>query len=126
MRVAGPEAQSPFMMIEIRHIAGAATRAAMDSSVANRHDVPFLMFALGVPMGPESTQALFSACDELDEAMNPFASEKMFLNFQGDTSEGGARNAYREEHYSRLQEIKAKYDPANRFRFNINIAPAAK
>jgi FAD/FMN-containing dehydrogenase len=126
MRVGGPETQNPLLMIEIRHIAGAATRKAIDSSVANRHDVPFLMFAAGVPMGPESTQALFSACDELDDALKPFASEKIFLNFQGDTSAEGARNAYREEHYSRLQEIKAKYDPANRFRFNINIAPASK
>ena len=86
--------------------------------------VPFLMFALGVPMGPESAQALFAACDEMDEAVKPFASEKIFLNFQGDTSAEGARNAYRDEHFSRLQEIKAKYDPANRFRFNINITPA--
>ena len=124
MRVAGPETQTPFLMIEIRHIAGAATRAPIDSSVANRHDVPFLMFALGVPMGPESAQALFAACDAIDEAVKPFASEKIFLNFQGDTSDEGARNAYRDEHYSRLQQVKAKYDPQNRFRFNINIPPA--
>ena len=103
---------------------GAATRSPFEGSVANRHDVPFLFHAIGVPMGPESAQALFAGADELEEAMKPFAAEKTFLNFHEDTSEEGARAAFRDEHYSRLQQVKAKYDPKNRFRYNINIKPA--
>jgi FAD/FMN-containing dehydrogenase len=34
------------------------------------------------------------------------------------------RAAFGTERFSRLATIKARYDPENRFRFNLNIGPA--
>ena len=53
-----------------------------------------------------------------------YAPAKTFLNFFEDAGDKGARGAFRDEHYTRLQQVKAKYDPQNRFRFNANITPA--
>src|SRR3546814_5365901 len=51
---------------------------------------------------------------------------RVYLNFPGHGEEGAAltRTSFG-SNYRRLVEIKTKYDPENRFRFNQNIAPGA-
>ncbi len=59
------------------------------------------------------------------ERMKPCsANGRMYLNFpgQGEKGEKTLRNTDG-ENYSRLCEIKAKFDPENRFCFNQNIKP---
>lgn len=56
----------------------------------------------------------------------PYSQQgRLYLNFAGLGEEGVAlvRQAYG-AHYARLAAIKARYDPANLFRFNQNILPA--
>ena len=50
----------------------------------------------------------------------------VYLNFPGLGEEKGAlvRAGYG-VNYERLAELKAKYDPANLFRMNINITPSS-
>ncbi|SDL89839.1 FAD/FMN-containing dehydrogenase [Modicisalibacter muralis] len=51
---------------------------------------------------------------------------RVYLNFPGHGEDGAAltRTSFG-SNYQRLVEIKTKYDPENRFRFNQNIAPEA-
>ncbi len=51
---------------------------------------------------------------------------RVYLNFpgHGEDNEALTRTSFG-ENYQRLVEIKTKYDPENRFRFNQNIKPAA-
>ena len=48
-----------------------------------------------------------------------------YVNEQGDASKEVAINAYGVEKYSRLQKLKARFDPKSLFRLNQNIEPAA-
>ena len=47
-----------------------------------------------------------------------------YVNEQGDTGKEVAMSAYGAEKYSRLQKLKARFDPKNLFRLNQNIEPA--
>ena len=54
--------------------------------------------------------------------MQPFTTGAPYLNFTG---EGRARQAFGEDKYRRLVELKDRYDPANVFHLNHNIRPSA-
>lgn len=126
LEVAGAKADFPVLMLEFRHIDGAARKANFDASAANRHDVPYLVLALGVPFVPEMVPALEAAHHRLAEALAPLSTGHMFANFVmvGENTTARTKLAYQPEVYARLQRVKAKYDPTNRFRFNRNITPA--
>jgi hypothetical protein len=47
-----------------------------------------------------------------------------YVNFLDDEGEERIRFAYGEEHFDRLAEVKRRYDPANLFRLNQNVAPS--
>ena len=57
------------------------------------------------------------------EALVPHSTGGLYVNFLGNEDEALVRAAYGSK-YSRLAEIKARYDPQNVFRANQNIAPA--
>jgi hypothetical protein len=59
--------------------------------------------------------------------MERHAGESMYVDFPGSGEEGDelARRAY-SVNYDRLASIKAKYDPHNLFRSNLNVLRAAK
>jgi FAD/FMN-containing dehydrogenase len=58
-------------------------------------------------------------------ALEPFAYDRVYVNFLGDEGPGRVRSAYGEEKYLRLQALKAKWDPTNFLRHNQNIEPRA-
>ena len=57
-------------------------------------------------------------------ALEPHLEARRWLNYLGDDeTEKAVRDAYG-ANYSRLAEVKRKYDPDNIFRLNQNIRPA--
>ncbi len=116
---AGPAAEAAFL-VELRAWGGALSRPpAVPNAVAGR-DAAYSLLAISDP-DPENRVRR----DELLEAMQPWASATTYLNFTGveDGELDAVRRAYRPEDFSRLQHVKATYDPDNRFRINFNIPP---
>jgi hypothetical protein len=63
---------------------------------------------------------------EFFNAMQPFMAKAAYVNYLGgDEGTGGLQAAYGAEKLARLTMLKKKYDPANLFRMNQNILPAA-
>jgi FAD/FMN-containing dehydrogenase len=57
------------------------------------------------------------------EGLEPFACDRVYLNFLGDEGASRVRSAYGEQKYERLATLKQKWDPTNFFRHNQNIEP---
>lgn len=58
------------------------------------------------------------------DALQPHAENAVYVNYLGpDDGEDRIREAYGDEHYTRLKALKRVYDPTNVFRNNQNISP---
>lgn len=61
---------------------------------------------------------------DLHGATEKFA-QGVYVNFLSDEGETRVKDAYTEEVWQRLVEVKNKYDPNNIFRMNQNIKPSS-
>ncbi len=59
---------------------------------------------------------------ELWEALLPYSSGGVYVNFLGDEGADRVRAAYGEANYAQLVALKRRYDPENVFRVNQNIS----
>ena len=57
--------------------------------------------------------------------MKPWSTGRVYLNFLGDEGQDRVESGFGTEKYTRLQSLKAKWDPINLFRHNQNIPPAS-
>lgn len=60
---------------------------------------------------------------EFFEALRPYSTGGVYVNFLSEEGESRVRDAYPNEIWDRLVELKNKYDPNNLFRLNQNIRP---
>ena len=62
---------------------------------------------------------------EFGQAMEPYGSHDIALNFNMDEGQERVQATYGPEKYKRLVALKDKYDPDNVFRLNQNIRPSS-
>ena len=51
-------------------------------------------------------------------------AEGVYVNFLSDEGDERVKDAYSQETWDRLVQLKSKYDPTNLFRMNQNIKPS--
>jgi hypothetical protein len=107
--VAGPEANAPFLLAELRHLGGALGRPAADGGALSKLDAAYGLFAVGLPMTPELGAALPPALDALVAAMEPWAADGGYFNFAERPCDVDA--IMPAETCDRLTEIKRTWDP---------------
>jgi FAD/FMN-containing dehydrogenase len=124
IELAGPDADTPLTIIDIRQLGGALTAQTGQPSAVSRPDANFVMFVLGqAPVA--QADVMWNAGQDLLEGLRPWLSDRKHGNFltAPDAPAEQTRLAFDEADYARLQEIKAVYDPDNMFRINYNIPP---
>ncbi|MEW1551255.1 bagremycin/ferroverdin biosynthesis FAD-dependent oxygenase BagG/FevA2 [Streptomyces tsukubensis] len=113
--LAGPGADCIDLVVELRHLGGAAGRLPEVPNAVDHRDAAFALTTLSFP---DDRPPL------VVDGMAPWSTGRCYLNFLSspDTTDFAERG-YEPATFARLAEIKARYDPHNLFRFNHNIVP---
>lgn len=115
---------TPLTDITIWHHGGAMSRVGETETAYAGRDAPFLVTGEVSWTDPSQTDEAIAWGRDFWAAMGRHSTGGLYLNFPGLGEEKDAlvRAGYG-ANYERLAELKAKYDPANLFRMNLNIAP---
>jgi FAD/FMN-containing dehydrogenase len=120
-------ATSPRSYAAIFHMGGAVARAPWGTTSYPERDADHIMSidAVWLPEHADAVAATETAwAREFLEALGPHRAG-VYVNFlDSDDDTSRIREAYGEDNYRRLADVKAKYDPENLFRNNKNIQPA--
>ena len=105
-------------MIEFSAPTGAVADVGEDETpLTSRHArwrvLPFCLWE-----NPEDDERCMAWGRGIRDAMKPFATGGVYLNFIGDEGEDRVRAGYEQKKYERLAAIKAEWDPDNVFRGN--------
>ncbi|TDC37182.1 FAD-binding oxidoreductase [Micromonospora sp. 15K316] len=125
VRLAGADAQSPLVALEIRHLGGALDRRPEAGNAIDTRGSAFLLYGVALG-GPDQAEAFEGYLTGLVAALEPWSTGRRFVNFfsAADATDEGVATGYRPETYQRLAAVKKAYDPHNVFRLNHNILPA--
>jgi FAD/FMN-containing dehydrogenase len=115
---------SPFNEIHIHQMGGAASRIGPDASASGNRQAPFLLNIITRWLEPAQDEQQLTWARALRDAMQPFATGGTYVNFLG-VGDARVRDAYDADRYTRLVDLKRRWDPTNAFHLNQNIAPAA-
>jgi FAD/FMN-containing dehydrogenase len=74
-------------------------------------------------MDPSDDEHQIAQARAYSAALAPWAIGGGYVNYASELAGDGAETEYGTERFRRLREIKRRYDPENRFRFNHNISP---
>jgi hypothetical protein len=121
LTVAGPQAQIPLVMVEIRLMGGALARQPRVPNAASGRDAAYSMLVIG-PGVPELAEVVPAVGRGVLGAMAPWKSAGTPLNMLGDVS--GPREvaaAYPPGVHARLAELTAAVDPIRIFSFGYAI-----
>ena len=116
---------SPMTTVVLEHNGdGAMDRVGEDETAFGHRNEPYNFLVTSVWSDPAETDANVQWTRELWEAMQPFLSGRVYVNYLGEEGEERVKAAYTPAKYERLVALKTKYDPTNLFRLNQNIKPA--
>jgi FAD/FMN-containing dehydrogenase len=116
---------SPLTDVVIWHQGGAISRVAEKETAYGGRDAAFLVTAEASWSDPSLNDEAIAWGREFWDAMGKHSTGGLYLNFAGlgEEKEALVRAGYG-GNYERLAALKAKYDPTNLFRMNMNITPA--
>ncbi|HEY2376072.1 MAG TPA: FAD-binding oxidoreductase [Gemmatimonadaceae bacterium] len=113
---------SPRSIVKLEHAHGAATRVAPNATAfpARCHAFDLVMLSLWDDAKDDARNVAWTR--NFNRAMHPWSARLVYVNALAEDDGARVREAYG-DNYARLAQVKAKYDSANRFRRNQNIAP---
>jgi FAD/FMN-containing dehydrogenase len=116
------EPGAPEAIVQLRVLGGAMARVPGDATAFGWRDRPALLWLIT----PDKDLARAAANETWTAAFRaelPADGPATYINFMGDEGADAVRDAYPASAYTRLRELKRRYDPDNVFRANHNIRP---
>jgi FAD/FMN-containing dehydrogenase len=114
---------SPHAEVLIAHLGGAISRVENDRTAYAHRDAEFVVNVHGHWTDPADDEAGLAWTRGLFEEIAPHATGGTYVNFLSDEGSERVQDAYPPAVWSRLVEVKRRYDPDNLFRLNQNIPP---
>ena len=114
---------SPHSHVVIEHLGGEVSRRGREETAYTHRDAPYNVLIVGIWSNPGEDDQNIRWVRGLWEAMQPFASGEVYVNYEADQGVDRVKAAYSEAAYARLVALKNTYDPTNLFRLNQNIKP---
>ena len=105
-------------------INGVAGDVAKDATAWNYRDANWGMVIVGVSPDPADNEQMIEWARAYWSDLHPYSAGGAYVNMMMEEGDDRVRASYG-DHYDRLRQIKAKYDPDNLFRVNQNIPPAS-
>lgn len=121
-RAAGPPA---LCELHVHQLGGAVGRVPTDATAFAERRAPFVINCLARTSVAAESAPLVDWARATRDAMAPFGSGAMYVNFTGEGEPARARACYPPQTYERLSDVKLRHDPGNMFRFNQNVLPAS-
>ncbi|CAB3797047.1 FAD-binding oxidoreductase [Pararobbsia alpina] len=115
-------ATTPSSMLVLQQVGGAIARVQKTETPYVNRDALYDCFPIAIWDHAADDAAAMRWANEMWDAIKPFSTGGVYANNLGEEGENRLRSAYG-ENYSRLVEVKNKYDPGNFFRLNQNIRP---
>ena len=117
------KAPSELSLMHLYPIDGAVHNVGRSETAWEFRDATWSMVIAGIDPDPAKAGALTAWAKGYWEAVHPYTLGGAYVNFMMDEGVDRIKATYR-ENYTRLTEIKRKYDPDNFFHVNQNISPA--
>jgi FAD/FMN-containing dehydrogenase len=114
---------APFTHIVVEHMGGAVGRMDRDATAYNYRDAQYNFLIVGMWADREQDAGAISWVRGLWQALQPFSSGNIYVNYESDVGVDRVQAAYGAAKYDRLVALKNTYDPTNFFRLNANIKP---
>ena len=115
---------SPLSQVILVPGGGAIARVPEDEMAFSWRHAAFNIHYLGMWADPADSDTNIMSLRTLSQAMKPWTSGNVYLNFLGDEGQDRVAAGFGPAKYARLREIKKVWDPTNVFRHNQNIPPA--
>jgi hypothetical protein len=115
---------SPFSFAVLEPKGRAISRVGEDETAIGGRDAAHTLYAFSMWENPAEDDANIAWTRELMEAMEPFTTPGVSLNFTSEQNEDRVKAFFGPGKYERLVALKEKYDPTNLFRLNQNIKPS--
>lgn len=117
---------SPLSALMLEPMGGAVARVASDATAFNHRDAAYNLAMIARWEDPKDAGRHVAWVRGASEAMDPFTTGGVYVNYLGEEGADRVRAAYGEEKYARLVALKDEYDPDNFFNRNQNIHPSGK
>ncbi len=113
-----------FSNIHIYPVNGAAGRVGMNDTAWSYREANFSQVIIAVDPEPMYNEHMIKWAKKTWADLHPYSAGGAYLNFKMDEGQETVKAGYR-DNYTRLAQIKARYDPTNFFHINQNILPKA-
>jgi FAD/FMN-containing dehydrogenase len=117
-RLPGPQSE-----IFIAQVGAATGRVPSDATAYPHRDAAFVLNVHTRWEDAGQDAECVAWAREFFDATAPYATGGTYLNFVSEAEDAARVAAAYGENYDRLRELKAKYDPDNVFRTNLNVRP---